>query len=88
VQFGSGMKKDREMAFLVDHEDALADELGAEFVETVTSGGADHGVELRDTFFDEEIGGPFVTSTAGQEFADGVDASNPRRSRREPFPKT
>lgn len=43
-----------------DHEDALADELGAEFLETVTSGGADHGVELRDAWFDEEIGGPFL----------------------------
>ena len=50
-----------EQAFLDDHEDALADELGAEFVETVTSGGADHGVELRDAWFDEEIGGPFLT---------------------------
>ena len=49
-----------ELGFL-DHEDALADELGAEFVETVTSGGADHGVELRDAWFDEEIGGPFLT---------------------------
>ena len=50
-----------ERGFLDDHEDALADELGAEFVETVTSGGADHGVELRDACFDEEIGGPFLT---------------------------
>jgi hypothetical protein len=82
------MKTDREKAFLQNHEDALADELGAEFIEGITSGGADHGVELRDTFYDEEIGGPFITSTAGQEFADDVDASNPRRSRREPFPKT
>ena len=52
---------DTELGFLDDHEDALADELGAEFVETVTSGGADHGVELRDAWFDEEIGGPFLT---------------------------
>jgi hypothetical protein len=50
-----------ELGFLDGHEDALADELGAEFVETVTSGGADHGVELRDAWFDEEIGGPFLT---------------------------
>ena len=88
MQFGSGMKNDGERDFLDDHEDALADELGAEFVETVTSGGADHGVELRDMFLEEEIGGPFITTTAGQEFADDVDASNPLYSRREPFPKT
>ena len=52
-------RRSRDAGFLDDHEDALADELGAEFVETVTSGGADHGVELRDAWLDEEIGGPF-----------------------------
>lgn len=68
--------------------DPLADELAAEFVESITSGGADRGVELRDTFCEEEIGGPFVTSTAGVEYAEGADASNPKRARREPFPRT
>ena len=59
-----------ELGFLEDdHEDALADELGAEFVETVTSGGADHGVELRDAWFDEEIGGPFLTEVVDEEDA-------------------
>ena len=79
LAFLSGAKKSH---------DPLADELGAEFLESITSGGADRGVELRDAFCEEEIGGPFVTSTAGQEYAEGTDASNPRRSRREPFPKT
>jgi hypothetical protein len=59
--------KTHELGFLDDHEDALADELGAEFVETVTSGGADHGVELRDAWFDEEIGGPFLTEVIEDE---------------------
>ena len=36
----------------------------------------------------EEIGGPFVETTAGQEFADEPDASNPPGATREPFPKT
>ena len=66
--------------------DALADELGKEFVETVTSG-EDEGTELRDSFQSEEIGGPFVGSRAGQEFAYEPDASNPKNSRREPFPR-
>jgi hypothetical protein len=79
--------KATERGFLDDdNDDALAYELGAEFVESVTSGGADRG-ELRDEFVDEEIGGPFITST-GEEFADDVDASNPIGSRREPFPKS
>ncbi len=81
-----------ELAFLdggkKTKHDPLADELALEFVESITSGGADRGVELRDEFCEEEIGGPFVTSTGGQEFADGADESNPVRARREPFPKT
>ena len=66
--------------------DALADELGKEFVETVTSG-EDEGTEVRDGFQSEEIGGPFVNTRAGQEFAYEPDASNPKHSRREPFPR-
>ena len=66
--------------------DPLAEELALELVEKLTGG--DDGMELRDRFFEEEIGGPFVHTTAGEEFADDVDASNPRRSRREPFPRT
>jgi hypothetical protein len=79
-----------EKGFLAGRKthDPLADELAAEFVESITSGGADRGVELRDDFCEEEIGGPFVTTTAGVEFAEGADASNPVRARREPFPKT
>ncbi len=81
---------DSEQGFLrgKSKHDPLADELAAEFVESINSGGADRGVELRDEFCEEEIGGPFVTTTAGQEFADDTDASNPVRARREPFPKT
>ncbi len=56
-----------ELGFLDGHEDVLADELGAEFVETVTSGGADHGVESRDEWFDEEIGGPFLTDYVDED---------------------
>jgi hypothetical protein len=81
--------RDEDAAFLIGswRDDALANELAAETIEKMTSG-EDGGVELRDEFVDEEIGGPFVESTAGQEFADDVDASNPKRSRREPFPRT
>jgi hypothetical protein len=80
---------DDDRAFLVGQrrEDALAAELGREFVETVTSG-EDEGVELRDEDVPEEIGGPFVITTAGKEFADEPDESNPVDATREPFPKS
>ena len=80
---------DDDRGFLVGkrRDDALAQELGAEFVETVTSG-EDEGTELRDEAVTEEIGGPFVETTAGQEFADEPDESNPVGATREPFPKS
>jgi hypothetical protein len=67
--------------------DPLAEELAEEFVETVTSG-EDEGTELRDGFTEEEVGGPFVSTPARREFAHGTDASNPKGSKREPFPTT
>lgn len=82
-------RKEDASAFLRGRskDDPLADELGKEFVETVTSG-EDEGNELRDADNVEEIGGPFVGSTAGQEFAYDTDESNPKGARREPFPKS
>jgi hypothetical protein len=83
-----GNESDDDRAFLVGERanDALAEELGREFVETVTSG-EDEGNELRDELVTEEQGGPFVTSTVGQEVAEGTDESNPADATREPFPK-
>jgi hypothetical protein len=83
------VEHDDDRGFLVGKrsDDALAQELGTEFVETVTSG-EDAGVELRDELVTEEEGGPFVTTTIGQEFADDPDESNPVGATREPFPKS
>ncbi len=80
---------DDDRGFLIGKrkDDALAQELGTEFVETVTSG-EDEGIELRDELVSEEEGGHFVTTTSGQEFADEPDESNPIGATREPFPKT
>jgi hypothetical protein len=66
-------------------KDDLADELGAVFVGSATSG-EEQGVERRDTVLEEESGGPFVTTPAKREFAPGFDASNPQDAEREPFP--
>jgi hypothetical protein len=86
------VRKDDANAFLPDpgegpaHAgDDLAQELAEEFVEGVTTG--DHVAEdaLNETVA-EENGGPFVPSTAGVEFAEGTDASNPPGTKREPRP--
>ncbi|MFO0663742.1 MAG: hypothetical protein U0174_07315 [Polyangiaceae bacterium] len=66
--------------------DDLAEELGEEAVRAMTSG-EDDMAEHRDAYVAEERGGPFVTSSATQEFADGVDESNPEDALREPFPR-
>jgi hypothetical protein len=77
-------KEDDDRAFAPD---ALGNELGEEFVETVTSG-EDEGTELRDKSTTEEVGGPFTVTTGGTEFASGEDESNPEEATREPFPTT
>jgi hypothetical protein len=68
-------------------QDSLGEELGEEAVRTMTSG-EDQSDQLQNLQVDEENGGPFVTTSARQEFARGTDRSNPRKSTREPFPKT
>lgn len=67
----------------------LADELGREAVMTMTSA-EDQSDQLQDLPLElgQEVGGPFVPTTAGQEFARGSDRSNPRGGTREPFPRT
>jgi hypothetical protein len=67
--------------------DDLAEGLGEEFVEEATSG-ENEGADLQDREVTEERGGPFVVTTGATEFADGTDASNPKGSKREPFPRT
>jgi hypothetical protein len=67
--------------------DDLVEELGEEFVEEVTS--AEYKAE--DTLnqdVSEEVGGPFVETGGGTEFAPGTDASNPAGATREPFPRS
>lgn len=67
--------------------DELGEELGEAFVQSATSGeGAE--TERQDRVMPEEQGGPFVPSSAAEEFASGTDASNIAGATREPFPKT
>ena len=85
-----GQVRDRDDAFIGRagrSKDDLAEVMGETWVETATSG-EDENEDVFNQRVPEDEGGPFVTTTAGQEFAEGTDASNPKRSKREPFPKT
>lgn len=85
----SGKEKDDDRAFVgkKKSKDSLAEELGEESVVAMTSGedGLTDDMQART---DDEVGGPFVRTNAGEEMAEGTDASNPRSATREPFPKT
>jgi hypothetical protein len=66
-------------------EDDLAEELAEEFLTSATS--AEESLpDALEGEVPEEVGGPFVPSSAKQEFAEGIDESNPRGARKEPFP--
>jgi hypothetical protein len=85
-----GQVRDPDDAFIGREghtKDNLAEALGETWVASATSG-EDENEDVFSQGVPEDEGGPFVTTTAGQEFADGTDASNPERSKREPFPKT
>lgn len=82
--------RDEEQRAFVDGPrapDDLAEELGEAFVESATSG-EEREAERREESTPEEAGGPFVTTTASEEFAAGTDESNIAEATREPFPKT
>jgi hypothetical protein len=85
----SGVPEAQEKSF-VDRprsKDDLVEELGEEFVEQATS--AEHeGEDVLDQEVPEDRGGPFVETTAEDEFAYGTDLSNPKGAKREPFPTT
>ena len=67
-------------------DDSFAENLAEEFVEAVT--GADDPVEeALEAVVPEELGGPFVETTAADEFAHDIDAANPEDAEREPLPR-
>jgi len=81
--------RDGDARAFIDHAapEELSEELGEAFVQAVTSG-EDAEIERRDSVTPEESGGPFVPSTAGQEFAGGTDESNIPEATREALPRT
>ncbi|HEX8796808.1 MAG TPA: hypothetical protein VF765_37910 [Polyangiaceae bacterium] len=67
--------------------DDLSEEMGEEVVATATTGEYE-AEEVREQDVPEEVGGPFVETTAREEFGHGTDPSNPKGASREPFPRT
>jgi hypothetical protein len=66
--------------------DDLSERLGEEFVEAATSGEAPDD-EKFDESVTEDIGGPFVETSAAEELADDTDETNPEDATREPMPR-
>ena len=69
------------------NEDPGAAEFGYEFVESATAAQSE-GQEMLDVEMTEEVGGPFVETSAHTEFATDSDAPNIEGATREPFPTT
>jgi len=74
-------------AFLDGEKEELSEELGEAFLQAATSG-EDAELERRENVVPEESGGPFVPSTADEEFAAGTDESNIEGATREALPRT
>jgi hypothetical protein len=85
----SGRGHDGESRAFIDGAapEELSEELGEAFLQAATSG-EDAELERRESVIPEESGGPFVPSTAGQEFAGGTDESNIAEATREALPRT
>jgi hypothetical protein len=86
-------RSDDGTAFMPDPEDgparindSLAETLAEEYLESATRG-EDAVEDTLEEVVPEELGGPFVETTAADEFADGVDGANPEDAEVEPLPR-
>jgi hypothetical protein len=80
-------------AFIPDPEggparasDDLAESLAEEYLNSATRGN-ETAEEALDDVVPEEIGGPFVETSAAEEFADDTDEANPPDAEVEPLPR-
>jgi hypothetical protein len=67
--------------------ESLAEEMGEAFIEAATSG-EESEAHRHERVTLEENGGPFVETSANEEFAVGTDESNIASATREPLPRT
>lgn len=82
--------KDRDATAFLDapeSEDAAVENLGEGFVHNVT-GGEETDEERPDPNAPDEEGGPYVVTTAAEEFGREPDESNPEDAEPAPFPIT
>ena len=84
-------RSDDGNAFMPDPEDGparirddLAEDLAEDYLQAATQGMEVE--EVHDQIVPEEIGGPFVETTAADEFAHDTDEANPEDASREPLP--
>jgi hypothetical protein len=89
----AGERADGADAFMPDPEegpaqidDDIAETLAEDFLQAATSG-QDAVEESLDGLVEEELGGPFIVTTADEEFAASVDSMNPEDATREPLPR-
>jgi hypothetical protein len=88
LELGRSTRLDESnQAFEGATEDDLAEELGEAAVHHMTTG-ADELTSDLEAEVEEELGGPFVVTSANTEFAGGTDESNIETATREPFPTT
>jgi hypothetical protein len=67
-------------------QDDLAESLAEEFVAAATRG-SEPDDDVLDGVVPEELGGPFVETTAAEEFANDTDDMNPLDAEPEPLPR-
>jgi hypothetical protein len=86
-------RTDDGTAFMPDPEDgpayindSLAENLAEEYLESATRGEPVVDDVLEEVV-PEEIGGPFLETSSGDEFAGGTDPANPPDAEREPLPR-
>lgn len=65
----------------------LSEELGQAYLLSATSG-EESEPDRHERITPDELGGPFVLSSARREFASGTDESNIAEATREPLPRT
>ena len=89
---GPHQRSDDGNAFMPDPEggpaiiqDDLAENLAEDYLQAATQGMEVE--EDHDQIVPEEIGGPFVETTAADEFAHDTDEANPEDAAREPLPR-
>ena len=90
---GFHQRSDDGNAFMPDPEDGparihddLAENLAEDYLQAATQGMEVE--EDHDQIVPEELGGPFIETSAAEEFALDTDEANPEDASREPLPRT